>query len=199
MNNDFLKIVEKRRSIYNIGKNLSVTNDEIIDILKTALKNSPTPYNSQANRVVLLLSEDHDELWNIVMDTLKKIVPEKKFASTEEKINAFKNGYGTVLFFEDKSVTQTLQAKYPSYKDTFPNWALQASGMLQFIVWAAFSERDLGSTLQHYNPLIDNSVKVYWNLPQEWSLISQMPFGNILEEADEKTFEPFDKTFRVFR
>lgn len=195
----YLEAVQKRRSIYAIGKNSPISDDEIIDIIKNALLHSPTAYNSQANRAVLLMGEDHNDFWDIVMETLRKIVPEKSFSKTEDKINSFKNGHGTVLIFEDVSETKALIEQIPLYKDTFPVWALQASGMLQHIIWTALEEKGLGASLQHYNPLIDDAVKVRWNLPSEWKLLAQMPFGEVLAPAGEKEFESIEKTFRVFR
>lgn len=195
----FLEAVQNRRSIYAIGKNSPISDDEIINIIKQALLHSPTAFNSQANRAVLLIGKNHNDLWDIVLETLRKIVPEKNFARTEQKINSFKNGHGTVLFFEDVSVTNALSEQFPEYKDTFPVWALQGSGMFQNIVWTALEDNGLGASLQHYNPLIDEAVKVRWNLPQEWKLLAQMPFGEVLAPAGEKEFEPIEKTFRVFR
>ncbi|WP_230130623.1 hypothetical protein [Bacillus sp. CECT 9360] len=40
--------------------------------------------------------------------------------------------------------------------------------------------------MQHYNPLIDDSVRSEWNVPNSWKLIAQMPFG-------KPTVEPGDK------
>ncbi|HEY8423613.1 MAG TPA: nitroreductase family protein [Clostridia bacterium] len=196
---NFMEAVINRRSIYAIGKNISVSEDEIIDVIKKALMHSPTPFNSQANRAVLLIGEDHDVLWDIVEETLKKVVPEKNFSKTQEKLQTFKNGYGTILFFEDESVTKGLTQQYPLYKDSFPVWAMQASGMFQYIVWTALSDMGLGVNLQHYNPLIDEAVKVHWNLPNEWKLVAQMPFGELLSPAGEKEIMPTEKTLRVFR
>lgn len=196
---NFIDAVKNRRSIYAIGKNITVSEEKVIDVIKQALTHSPTPFNSQANRAVLLIGEDHDHLWDIVEDTLRKIVPEKNFPKTQEKLQSFKNGYGTILFFEDESVTKGLMQKFPLYKDSFPIWAMQASGMFQFIVWTGLSELGLGANLQHYNPLIDEAVKVRWNLPKEWKLLAQMPFGQLLNPAGEKEIVPVEKTFRVFR
>ncbi|NLC16397.1 MAG: nitroreductase family protein [Clostridiales bacterium] len=197
--NKFMDSIKSRRSIYSIGKNIAVSDDEIIDMIKQALMHSPTPYNSQANRAVLLIGEDHDDLWDIVLESLKKVVSEKNFAKTQDKIQSFKNGYGTILFFEDEKVTKALMQKFPLYKDSFSVWAMQAAGMFQHIVWTALCDMGLGASLQHYNPLIDDAVKVRWNLPIEWKLLAQMPFGKILGVAGEKEFVPVEKTFRVFR
>ncbi len=106
-----------------------------------------------------MLGEQHDKLWDITKETLRKIVPENNFASTEEKMNAFKSGYGTVLYFEDSEVVEQLQEKFALYKENFPIWSQQSSGMLQFAIWTALEIEGFGATLQHYNPLIDEEVK----------------------------------------
>ena len=107
-------------------------------------------------------------------------------------------GHGTVLFFEDQAVVESLQAEFKAYKDNFPIWSLQSSGMLQVIVWTALEAEGPGASLQHYNPLIDEEVKKRWKLPASWKLMSQMPFGTPLELPDEKEFLPAKGRMRVY-
>lgn len=73
----------------------------------------------------------------MIIKSLRKVVPADAFKATEEKINTFKSGYGTILYFEDQEVVKSLQEQYALYKDNFPVWSLQSSGMLQFVVWTA--------------------------------------------------------------
>ncbi len=133
-----------------------------------------------------MLGEQHDKLWDITKETLRKIVPENNFTSTEEKMNAFKSGYGTVLYFEDNQVVEELQENFALYKDNFPIWSQQSSGMLQFAIWTALEIEGFGATLQHYNPLIDEEVRKEWEVPESWKLIAQMPFGKPVVPAGEK-------------
>lgn len=70
--------------------------------------------------------------------------------------------------------------------------------MLQISVWTMLTEQGLAASLQHYNPLIDEAVKTRWNLPQSWSLISQMPFGTADEVPAEKTTLPIDQRVLCF-
>ena len=58
----------------------------------------------------------------------------KNFAKTQDKIQSFKNGYGTILFFEDEKVTKALMQKFPLYKILFGLGA--GCGMFQH-VWTA--------------------------------------------------------------
>ena len=198
MNSNFNQAVENRRSIYAIGKESPISDQEIQAIVEHAVKYVPASFNSQSARVVILLKEQHDKLWEIAKETLRKIVPAESFAATEEKINSFKNGYGTVLFFEDQAVVEGLQNSFALYKDNFPIWSLQSSGMLQFTIWTALEEAGLGASLQHYNPLIDDQVKAEWGIPESWKLWAQMPFGKVLAPAGEKEFLPLEARVKVF-
>ena len=57
----------------------------------------------------------------------------------------------------------------------------------------------LSSSLQHYNPLIDEAIKQEWNLSSEWNLIAQMPFSMPFEEPGEKTHVPLEERLFVFK
>jgi predicted oxidoreductase (fatty acid repression mutant protein) len=198
MNKNFNQVIENRRSIYAIGKESPISAEEIQNIVEHAVKYVPSPFNSQSARVVVLLGEQHDKLWNITRETLRKIVPEGAFASTDEKISSFQNGFGSILFFEDQAIVEDLQERFALYKDNFPVWSLQSSGMVQFTVWATLEDAGLGASLQHYNPLVDDEVKEQWNLPEKWKLLAQMPFGKPLADPGEKEFAPLESRVKVF-
>lgn len=199
MSNSFIELIKKRRTIYSLGNNLPVSQDRIAALIKEAVKHSPTAFNSQSSRVVVLFGENHKKLWNIVKDALRAIVPADAFAATEGKIdNAFLSGAGTVLFFEDQSVVKGLQEQFALYADNFPIWSEQVSGIAQFAVWTALSEENIGASLQHYNPVIDEQVSKAWNIPADWKLRAQLVFGSIEQEAGEKAFIDDESRFRIF-
>lgn len=104
MAKDFYSAIEDRRSIYAISKEQVVSDEKIQEVVNHAVKYTPSSFNSQSARVVVLLGEQHNKLWDITKETLQKIVPENNFAPTEEKMHAFRSGYGTVLYFEDSKV-----------------------------------------------------------------------------------------------
>uniref|UniRef100_UPI0006D59E14 nitroreductase family protein n=1 Tax=Paenibacillus dakarensis TaxID=1527293 RepID=UPI0006D59E14 len=190
-----------RRSYYAISKDSVISDERIQEIVNDAVKYTPSAFNSQSARVVVLLGEQHDKLWNLTENVLKEVVggSEEQFASTKEKMAGFRAGYGTVLFFEDNSVVAKLQEQFALYADNFPIWSLQSSGMLQFVVWTALEAEGLGASLQHYNPLIDDKVRTEWNLPESWKLIAQMPFGKPLSEPGEKEFQPLENRVKLFK
>lgn len=196
---DLYTAMRERRSIYGISKEKVVSEERIEEVIEAAVKHTPSAFNSQSSRVVLLFGENHDKLWDITKETLRKVVPEGKFDSTEKKINSFSDGYGTVLFFDDDSVVQSLQEQFPLYKDNFPVWSQQANGMLQYAIWTSLEAEGLGASLQHYNPLIDEEVKSQWNIPQQWKLIAQIPFGKPTAAPGEKKFLPLEERFKIYR
>ncbi|MNZ89300.1 Nitroreductase family protein [compost metagenome] len=196
---EFLKSVKNRRSVYAISKDSVISDERIEEIVKEAVLHTPSSFNSQSARVVVLFDKQHDKVWDITKEALRKVVPADSFASTEEKLQMFKNGHGTVLFFEDQTVIEGLQEQFALYADNFPIWAQQSNGMLQFVVWTALSEAGLGATLQHYNPLIDEAVSAEWNIPSNWKLIGQLPFGKPVAEPGEKEFAPIENRMKVFK
>lgn len=199
MQKDFWEAVNGRRSFYAIGKEPVLSNEEIIKLVENAVKQAPSAFNSQGSRAVVLLGKEHDRLWDLTTETLRSIVPAENFASTEQKMKAFRGGYGTVLFFEDQPTVQGLQNQFPLYGDNFPVWSLQSSGMLQYLVWVALEAAGFGASLQHYNPLIDEKVGKAWNVPKTWKLLGQMPFGKPLAAPDAKTFLPISDRVKIYQ
>lgn len=198
--NDFNKFLKGRRTIYALGKDISVSESKIEEVISQSVKYVPSAFNMQSQKVVLLLNESHNQMWDIVMETLRKIVPEGSFAKTEAKINTFKAAYGTVLFFNDDAVTKKYGDDFPLYRENFIRWSEQQNGMLQYAIWVGLSDLNLGASLQHYNPLIDDEVKRVFSLPSSWSLIAQMPFGEKHGEADsDKSFLPIEERLLIKR
>lgn len=169
--------IKNRRSCYALTKVSTIPDAKILELVEHGVRYVPSSFNSQSQRVAVLLGAKHDQLWDIVMETLRGIVPAAGFAATEAKINSFKAGYGTILYFDDTTITTGLQKQYPLYADKFPVWAEQANGMLQNVLWMSLTAEGLGANLQHYNPLIDAQLGTAFGIPDGWRLIAQMPFG----------------------
>lgn len=200
MARNFKETIKHRRTYYAISNASPISDKEIQEIVEYAVLHVPSAFNSQSTRVVLLLGENHLKLWSIVKETLRKIVPEKNFKATEDKIDgSFAAGYGTILYFEDEAVVEGLQKQFPSYSDKFPQWSEHTAGMHQFAIWNMLEDAGLGASLQHYNPLIDEEVAKTWKLDSKWKLIAQMPFGTPVQEPGKKEFSPLDKRVLVFK
>ena len=198
MKTNFFEAVENRRSIYALGKTKTVSEERVREIVEFAVKHTPSPFNSQSGRVVILFGLHSNTFWNFTREALKKIVPAEAFKATEDKLASFDAGYGTILFFEDQSVVNGLMEKFATFKDKFPVWSIQSNGMLEFAVWTALESEGLGASLQHYNPLVDADVMNEWKIPGSWKLLAEMPFGSLEAPAGIKEFSPIESRVQVF-
>ena len=109
----FAEALEHRRSYYSISNDSPVLDEEIVHIIRTAVKYVPSAFNSQTTRVVLLLGDEHQKLWRIVKDQLEERLSEEQYRQSEKKIDtSFSCGYGTILFFEDRSIVEGLQKQF---------------------------------------------------------------------------------------
>jgi len=197
---NFEKYISTRRSIYRLGRKTQLSLEEIENFVRIATKYVPSPFNNQSQRVVLLLNDQHEKFWNLVYQELKKVAPPANLAKTEEKLKNFAAGIGTILFFDDKAVTDDYRQKYPLYEENFRVWSEHANAMLQYILWLELSDNHLGASLQHYNPIIDDVTQEEFNIPKSWKLIAQMPFGEIIEEANpDKSFINIEDKFMIIK
>ena len=197
MNNPVIQSLRKRRSQYSLGRQVTQSQAEIEALIKEAIRLSPSSFNSQSSRAVILFGAQSERFWELVGDALRPLVPADAFAATEAKLASFAAGVGTVLFFEDQDVVKGLQEKFALYADNFPVWSEQSSGIAQMATWTALSEAGIGASLQHYNPVVDEAAHREWNLPPSWKLRAQMPFGSNEAPFADKTFIDDAERFRV--
>lgn len=193
-----LDLIKKRRSIYNINNKIPLSKKDVSNLIKNIIRHCPTAFNSQSSRIVILYGKSHKKFWDILKDKLRDIIAPDNFIKTSQKIDSFIAAYATILFFEDEITISGLQEKYPLYKENFNIWAEQSNGMLQFAIWTALAEQNIGASLQHYNPLIDEEVIKTWKLPKSWRLIAQMPIGGITTPAEKKDFISITEQIRIF-
>lgn len=184
--------IADRRSVYALGKNIPVSDDELVEFVRRTTELVPDAFNMKSQRVVVALGDKQDALWDAVYDAFGGKV-------AREKIDGFKAAHGTVLFFYDQDVIDAMQKNVPAYAQNFPVWAQQSNGMLQFSVWTGLRSLGIGANLQHYNPVIDDAVKQLLDVPSNYVLVAQMPFGSIEAQPDPKAAEDIDARVIVCR
>lgn len=195
----FQEAVVHRRTNYVLGKDIKPLPSQIIAAVERMTREVPSAFNMQSARVVLAMNEHHDKVWAITKDALQRIVPPEKFGATEAKLNGFAAAYGTILFFDETDTIKSMQEKFAPYAENFPVWAAQANGMLQFAIWTMLDGMGLGVNLQHYNPLIDDAVRDYFDVPASWSLKAQMVFGAPLEAPQPIEKMPIEERVKIFK
>lgn len=188
---------ETRRSIYTLNKRLPGGEAQVLDIVEHALRHTPSAFNSQSVRLVVLFGAEHEKLWELTCAALRALVPAETFADTEAKMQRFRAAAGSVLFFEDQQVIQALQQRFPLYADSFPEWSGHSAAMHQYAIWTGLAAAGLGANLQHYSPVIAAQVAAAWDIPTHWTLGAQLVFGGIEAPAGEKTQQPLPPRLRV--
>jgi hypothetical protein len=129
-----IDLAKSRRSIYKLGKNSPVPDSRIEEILTSAILHVPSSFNTQSTRLVLLLHEEHERLWDIVIDTLAPLVtngtiPEEMWKNgTLPKLQGLKAAFGTAHLLVTDIVFQKCTRSYftkilPTLSPTRPSSA----------------------------------------------------------------------------
>ena len=191
------EVMKDRRSVRVLERQETLTKGKVADILKVAL-HAPSAFNMQSSRLIVLLDAAHEKFWDITGQELRKVTPAEAFARTQKKLDGFRGGNGTILFFENAEVVEKYKRDFSLYADQFGRFSQHNNAILQYAVWLALAEEKLAASLQHYNPLIDSAVKEEWNIPESWSLIAQMPFGKGAETPGPREFKPFGEIVKFY-
>lgn len=97
-----LELVKARRTYYGLKAESPISDDAIESIVADAVLHVPSSFNTQTSRVVLLLKEEHQKVWDIAIAAMEGLVaaghlPKENFENqTKPKLEAFRAGYGTV-------------------------------------------------------------------------------------------------------
>lgn len=195
----FQQAAKLRRSVYALNDQLPISKADVESIVREALLHTPSSFNSQSTRLVVLWAEAHQKFWQLTEDALRNIVnDDEQFQSTAQKMAGFKAAAGTILFYEDQAVVRDLQEQFPTYADSFPVWAEHSDAMHQYVIWTALAAAGVGANLQHYTPVVAEQVRQTWDINPNWQLIAQLVFGGIEQPAGDKEFDPIEPRLQVF-
>lgn len=195
----FQQAAKLRRSVYALNDQLPISKADVESIVREALLHTPSSFNSQSTRLVVLWAEAHQEFWQLTEDALRNIVnDDEQFQSTAQKMAGFKAAAGTILFYEDQAVVRDLQERFPTYADSFSVWAEHSDAMHQYVVWTALAAAGVGANLQHYAPVVAEQVRQTWDINPNWQLIAQLVFGGVEQPAGDKEFDPIEPRLQVF-
>ncbi|WP_323616007.1 nitroreductase family protein [Erysipelothrix rhusiopathiae] len=191
--------LELRRSRYGLSKEAVLTEEEVIELVEASVQHTPSAFNAQTQRAVVLFGKHSDTFWDLTREALRKVAPEEGFENTVTKLESFKQGQGTILYYIDIDVVKGLQDQFALYADNFPIWAEQENGMMQLVTWTALAGAGIGASVQHYNPLVDASAAEAFEIPSSWKLVAQMPFGKAIDEVQPKTLQDVKGKVKVFK
>ena len=195
----FKGVLEHRHSHYGLRPEWVAPRQTVEELLGGVLQTVPSAFNSQPVRMVLLTGDAHASHWKLVENALISLMGQEAYeANTAPKIRqAFASGIATVLFFDVPSVTEGLQASFPTYAANFPIWAQQVQGSHQHAVWMGLDMLGFGASLQHYIGMVDADIKALAGVDASWVLTAQMPFGAPVAEVAGKEKLPVSETLIV--
>jgi hypothetical protein len=102
MSESLISLAKQRRTIYKLGKTSPVPDSKIEDLVNAAILHVPSSFNTQSTRLVVLLHDQHERLWDIAIEAFEGLVASGKVPQevmdkqTRPKLNGFKGAYGTV-------------------------------------------------------------------------------------------------------
>ena len=178
-----LAAIKERRTIYSLKPELpaGVTLADIKDITQAILKDTPSAFNSQPNKVIILTGEAHKQVWNQVVEAIPTEDGKKRPQSAADE------AYGTILFVIDDAVTKGLQEGFPAWAAAFPDFAVTSNGAVQISTWTALSQLPgFGAHLQHYNFL---KGFLGDKIGENETIQAQLVFGTKAADAGEKTYK----------
>ncbi|CAI7427268.1 CGH_1_collapsed_G0041390.mRNA.1.CDS.1 [Saccharomyces cerevisiae] len=114
---NYLNAITNRRTIYNLKPELpqGVGLDDVKRTVHVILKNTPTAFNSQVNRAVIIVGDTHKRIWDAVASAMPTAEAKKRPESCRDE------AYGSVIFFTDEGPTEKLQRDFPALAAAFPN------------------------------------------------------------------------------
>lgn len=92
----FFEAVAERKTVYALSNESPISDARIHEIVDAAIHESPSAFNSQTTRAVVVLGKKHEELWDAVAAVYKSFLPEDKFAHLKQRFDGHRAGYGTV-------------------------------------------------------------------------------------------------------
>lgn len=182
------ELVKNRRSQYVIGNNTDLTNEEIVERITEIARDVPSAANSQTTRIAFVFGDKNVELWDHILEVQKDVLQGDMWERMSGVMEGAKNAVGTILFFEDLEAVKEMPTS-PSRVEIYKQ---NNNANVQYAVWLALTEMNLGGSLQHmnvgYQQGFDKSVKELLGLPEHWEMQAQMPFGSIEGENGEKEY-----------
>ncbi|PKI82315.1 hypothetical protein MVES1_003522 [Malassezia vespertilionis] len=189
LSKNFVQAIQNRRTYYKLSKKQILPDSELVKLVKQVVREAPSSFNVQSSRVVILLGNQHNNYWDkIVPDSLRAAAGDSAVEASQGKLEGFKGGYGTILFFEDEKLIKGQQEAFPQYAAGFPLWSEHSTGMAQSYVWVLLEAEGYGCNLQHYGGLTGDALKKVYNLPESYKLQSEMVFGYPEAPAGEKAY-----------
>ena len=98
---------KNRGSLHTLSDDVEISDAHVQEIVRDGILHSPTAFNSQSSRAVILLKDEHKKFWDLAHDVAKGKVPPQVFEMVfGPRIKMFRAAYGTVSLI--RALTRSL-------------------------------------------------------------------------------------------
>ncbi|TID23434.1 Nitroreductase-like protein [Venturia nashicola] len=190
---------QERTSYFQLNKESPISDNKLRKLVTDTVLNARSSFSqsiiSQSIiRAVLLLHPEHEKFWEITKEVSKpKVLDADEFATTVKKLDGFKAGYDTILFFEDPNPIQEPEHAFSIDSEEYPQQSENASTIQHYVLCtdlqAELQAEGFGCDLQHYDPsssVVWQRALKEWGIPLTWTLEGQLVFGVKAGEPGEK-------------
>ena len=108
----FLSAISKRQTKYDLAPASPISDHRIVDLVNSIAIHVPSPFDVLSARFLILLKDDHRNLWDLARDVMKNTLPRDVYDKHfDERIGWYRNAYGTILCFEDQDSLSQLKKR----------------------------------------------------------------------------------------
>ncbi len=184
----YLSFMHRRRTIRKLkGGPIS---DEVIHTILEAGRWSPSAFNSQPARIVVI-KERQAEFWDFIANTLRQKLQGEQLERTLARIPGYRSGVFTLVFYEDTTISNN--PPFPGGGETWKSWATQGLGIMQVNVWNAIAAVGLAASNQHMNQQMEEELRAFLGVPAAWKSYSIFPVGYADETPQEGSRHAHEK------
>lgn len=92
----YLADIKVRRTCYSLKSESPIDDSRIVEISHEVAKHTPSSFNCQSTRLVILLRDEHIEFWNLARQCFAATLQPAAYLEYEKKLLQRQQAYGTV-------------------------------------------------------------------------------------------------------
>lgn len=127
MADQYLAEIKSRRTCYSIEAKSPISDGRIIEIAQEVVKHTPSSFNCQSTRLVVLLKDEHVKFWALAKECFKATMKPGIYAEYEKKLLQRQAGYGTVSYRFVLTVSSAFSDERHGRYSYLKTWMLFAS------------------------------------------------------------------------
>lgn len=176
----FATIMTQRRSIRRLRSD--VPDPDALTRIWEAARLAPAAYNRPPWHVVVI-HERQAEFWQLVETAFRERLEPDRLPRYLDRLQGFRTGIATIHVYEDRSVIDEMRETWQLCAERSTAFSAQAMGMVQLSLWLAIVAEGMATSIQHWEPLIEDRLAEFLDLSVErYRLVATMPFGQAAEE-----------------